>query len=120
MTLDFISTENELRILSNKLIELSETYYKIREEYGKAKCELFVLLVPKQKDAKYARAALERQVMMMISEIEEGDQKDALIANYHEFLQLEQKYKGLERLLAAYETKVSSLQSLMKWQRENG
>jgi hypothetical protein len=116
--MDFIETDAELKDLSSKLMELARLYYETRRDFGKAKKELFILLVPFQNDSKYSRAAIEKQITMMIADSPD-ENKEALSTMYGDYILLEQKYKGLEKLIEAYEAKISSLQSLLKWQRDN-
>lgn len=115
--MDFISVEQEIASLSSKLLELSEKYYEVRCEYGRVKKELYIMLVPVQKIPRYQKMAVDKQLLTLIDENEELSEPLTIL--YQNYILLEQQYKGLEKLIGAYETKISTLQSLMRWQRDN-
>ena len=120
--MDYISTQKELLSLSTKQIELAEKYRQARREFGNAKHNLQIYLVPRQGTKKYQRAALERQIMMLICDLTDEKDEDGLahVVEAQEYLvKSEQEYKGLEKLLEAYTSRITVFQSLMRWQRDN-
>ncbi len=46
--MDIITTQNELRLLTGRLIKWGGKYKEARKAFGDAKCELDILLTPKQ------------------------------------------------------------------------
>jgi hypothetical protein len=120
--MDFVSTELELLELSEKQIELAEEYRKARRAFGKAKHNLQIYLVPRQTISKYQRSSLDRQIMMLLSDMAEEDDEEGLtkVNEAHRiFVRAQQEYKGLEKLIDAYTSRITVFQSLMRWQREN-
>lgn len=114
--MDYLDTERELREKSEKQRGLCEDYEKIRKDFGVAKYNLFVLLTPKQDEKEYRKASLEKQLLMLRRDTQENHKKE--VYDYFEkYITLEQEYKGLEKLIDAYASRISSLQSLMRWQR---
>jgi len=121
--MDYIETERELLDLSNRQIRLAEEYRKARVAFGRAKHNLQIYLVPKQKNPRYQRAALDRQIMMLISDMLTDEDEKGLAhvrLAQEEYIKAQQEYKGLEKLLEAYTSRITVFQSLMRWQRENG
>jgi hypothetical protein len=117
--MDYVSTEIELSELSNKLIEVSRLYYKTRVKYGKVKREIFTLLAPRQSRPEYSKASIDKQLMLLVEETSGEDIGDGVKELFNDLILLEHEYKGLEKILEAYSIRISSLQSLMKWQRDN-
>lgn len=116
--MDFIVVEKELRELANKQRELSGKYAKIRHDYGVARHNLFLLLVAKQKEKDYKKASLDKQIIMLLSETLECN-KIEVYKYAEDYTKLEQDYKGLDKLIEAYASRISSIQSLLRYEREN-
>ena len=55
--LDYINIDEELRALASGQRELAKKYLRIRNNYGQAKWELMLLLVPHLKDDRYRKQA---------------------------------------------------------------
>lgn len=120
--MEYVRAQEELTRLSNKQIELAEEYRKARMAFGEARHNLQVFLVPRQKIPKYQKASLERQIMMLTCDLdEEGDTAALKLVNgaREDLIKSEQEYKGLEKLLEAYTSRITVFQSLMRWQREH-
>jgi len=120
--MDYTQTEQELLGLSNQQIRLAEEYRLARTTFGKAKHNLQIYLVPRQTNSRYQRSALDRQIMMLISDMTEEKDEEGLshvLKAHEDFIKAQQEYKGLEKLLEAYTSRITVFQSLMRWQREN-
>lgn len=105
----------QLNLLTEDLLRFSKEYYEKRMEAARARKHLFVMLALKQNEARYKNAALDRQLLFLLSD----NQGNQMIENmYSEMILAEEAYKGLERIISAYQSKISALQSLMKWGRE--
>ncbi len=116
--LDFIETEQELAQLTAHLIELSKKYSNARHSYGQAKHNLMILLVPYQGKEGFERASIDKQIVRLLKETAEHH-KDEVYIIYKDYVTSRETYKGLEKLIDAYSSKIMTLQSLMRWQREN-
>lgn len=112
---DYITLQEEIEQLTASLIKHSQTYYEKRLTAAKARKHLFVLLALKQNQPRYRSASLDRQLLFLLSENEDNKE---LFDIYSEMITAEEEYKGLEKLITAYQSKISALQSLMKWGRE--
>ena len=116
--MDFIETEQKLGELTGHLIKLSQRYSDARHSYGEAKHNLMILLVPHQGKEGFERAAIDKQIVRLLKETAEHH-KDEVYGIYKNYVTSRETYKGLEKLIDAYSSKVMTLQSLMRWQREN-
>ena len=120
--MDYIETELTLTRLSNTYIEFASQYREARVKYGKAVHNLHIYLVPRQKDQRYRRCSLDRQVLLLLSDVtEEGDDDTVseIMESYEVSIKAREDYKGLEKLLEAYMSRITVFQSLMRWQRDN-
>ena len=116
--LDFVPTQAKLEELTNKLLILGEAYREARESFGDAKNALVVLLIPKQDQAKYQKASFEKQLLLMLNETLEIHRAE--VYQYHEdYVKQRDIYKGLDKQIETITTKIMTIQSLMKWQRQN-
>ena len=95
--LDFVPTQEELRKLTDGLIELSKDYKKARELYGNAKCELDILLTPKQNSADYRKASYEKQLLMLRHDTMENH-RAAIYEHHRNYINQRQIYKGIEKV----------------------
>lgn len=116
--MDIIATEQELRELAEKQREMCEQYFEARKRFGEAKLNLTVLLVPHQEEKDYRKASFEKQLLMLLADTPENH-KPEVYGYYREYIEQEQRYKGLEKIIEAYASRISSLQSLMKWEKQN-
>lgn len=95
--------------LSLKCIE----YAKHREEAGNAKKDLDILLASKYlSDFRSVKKNLgyEMSILMLI------EAEPTARAIYATYITSEAKYKGLERIIDAYQSKLSFIQSVLKYQ----
>ena len=116
--MDFVKTQEELRLLTGKLIKLGRQYKTAREAFGEAKYTLDVELTPKQDDPKYQKASFEKQLLMLRNSTIKKNK--SVIYGYHEdYIKQEQRYKGIEKLMEAIISRITTIQSLIRWQREN-
>lgn len=113
--MDYAYFSQELTSLSNELIKVSERYNQERMKAANCRRTLYVLLAQKQNEARYKSAALDRQLLLLLSD---SNQDPDIKLVYEELLLSEESYKGLEKIINAYQTKISALQSLMKWGRD--
>jgi len=116
--LDFLETEEKLAQLTAHLIELSKKYSDARHIYGQAKHDLMILLVPHQGKEGFERAAIDKQIVRLLGETPEHH-KDEIYSIYKDYVTSRETYKGLEKLIDAYSSKIMTMQSLMRWQRGN-
>lgn len=116
--MDFIATEQELYDLTSQLRTLARQYYNTRKAYGEAKHGLHILLVPHQGEDGFKRASIDKQILNMLS-ITLDNHKEEVYAMYKDYIELEEKYKGLEKLIDATSSRIMAIQSLMRWEREN-
>ena len=117
--IDYISTEEELRELAKGQRELAEKYLKIRKEYGEAKWELMLLLAPELKHERYRKASSQKQILMLMSEALEVH-KTYIYKVTETYTKSIEDYKGLQRLIDANGSRISTLQSLMRYARSGG
>lgn len=101
----------ELHELADKQIELAQQYSEARTKAGEAKKDLDILLaaVFSAIRQKKANAGYETSLIILM--------EDNKIARelYEEMVSNTAKYKGLERLIEAYQGKISLAQSVMKY-----
>lgn len=111
--MDFVASERELSQLSADQAKLARRYAAERNAYGEASWEVMVLLVPHQAEDHYRKAAYEKQLVMLLGDCPEAAEpvKRLTLA--------QQRYKGLEKMLDQKAARISSLQSLMRYARQN-
>ena len=111
--MDFVGAEKELRKLSDSYAKLARRYAEERNWYGESELEVMFLLVPHQDDRAYQKASYEKQLVMLLGDCPEAE--DAVRA-----MKLSrERYKGLEKMLDQRAARISALQSLMRYAREN-
>ena len=115
--MDFIEVEQRLRELSENLQKNSKRYCNVRMRFGRAKHNLYILLAPKQNEHDYRKAALEKQLIMLLAETPENH-KPEVQGYYKNYVRLEQQYKGLEKIIEATAESIRAIQSLIRWERE--
>ena len=116
--MDFISVEEELKKLAEEQRELCQKYYDARHNFGIAKHNFLLLLTPKQSEKNYQKASIEKQMLMLLNETPENH-KTEVYEYYKSVIELEQEYKGLEKLVDAFASRISAIQSLLKWEKSN-
>lgn len=116
--MDYIETQETLAELTKKVIHYSHKYSEARTRYGQAARAIMILLVPKQKQDSYQRISLDKQILRLLSETPE-DHKEEVYGYFREYKEAREEYKGLEKIIDAYSSKIMTLQSLMRWEREN-
>lgn len=116
--MDFIETQRQIEKLGQKLLALAEEYRAKRTAYGKARSRLILHLIPMQNNPKYQKAALERQYIMLLQDAKDED-RQKVQKIYREMIESHEEYKGLEQLIDAHKARLSSLQSLMKWEHQS-
>ena len=116
--IDYISTEEELRKLAEAQRKLAYKYAKIRNDFGQARWEVMLLLTPHLAEDKYRKASAEKQILMLLSDTLENHKAEVygICETYTKALQ---QYKGLERILDANSSRISAIQSLLRYAREN-
>ena len=110
------SYEEELNDLTDRRIKLANKYATARKSYGEHKSELDLLLAGKilKMQEKKKNIGVEMALIMLIGE--EGDwAKTAYAAMVKEY----NNFKALERMLDAYDNKITAIQSILRFYREN-
>ena len=107
---------------NNQRIELAREYSKCRETAHTSKYNLDMILVSKLSDIRAYKANVGIDMAYLIL-LEDGflpeDQRNEAKEYYKEWKTNEGKYKGLERLMSAVESKITFIQSLMRYERDN-
>ena len=116
--MDLTTVVRDLDRLFASQADFSKRYYEARKKFAQARYNLTLLLIPKQEDKDYRKASFEKQLLMLLGETPENHKKE-VHEYYKDFVTYEQEYKGLEVLVESISSRISSLQSLMKWVREN-
>ena len=117
--LDYINIDEELRALASGQRELAKKYLRIRNNYGQAKWELMLLLVPHLKDDRYRKASSAKQVLMLLSDTLEVH-KVEVYGIAEKYTKTLESFKGLQRLIDANASRISTIQSLMRYASQNG
>lgn len=111
------SYEEQIIEWTDKVVELSIEYAKERTAYGNTKSKLDILLagkilsfVDKKKNCGYEMGL---QLLMATTL---NDEPKVL---YQSMIQHDNRYKALEMMIKAYESKIMSTQSIMRYNREN-
>lgn len=103
-------------------IKLARDYSSAREKAAKAKVELEMILVANLREIREEKSNVGYEMALLIL-LEPGmlfnDVHDVAIKLYKEMNEETARYKGLEKLLDAYETKTTYIQSVMRYEREN-
>jgi len=116
--MDYIETQRTLDDLTRQVIDYSHKYHDARMRFGKASKAIMVLLVPKQKEPAYQKISMEKQILRLMSDSPE-DHKEEVYGYFREYKESREEYKGLEKIIDAYSSKIMTIQSLMRWEREN-
>jgi len=107
---------NKLKEVADEQIKRARDYEKARTVAGKAKSDLDILLAAKFSTIRAAKSnvGIEAALVMLM--------ENNTVAQhlYREMIENEAKYKSLERIIDALDSKVKLGQSLMRYERENG
>src|SRR3990167_6144803 len=99
--------------LTDSLILDAEAYKNARLAAGEAKKELEILLASKYlSDFRKEKKNLGYEMALLLLLEHEPSARET----YEQFIREESKYKGLEKIIEAKQTKISFLQSLLKYQ----
>ena len=108
--MDYIQAKS-LSQIADKQVILAEEYESARRKSGKAESELKLILASKLAElrGKKKNIGIEMAILMLL--------EDDKIARglYKEFTEQEAIYKGLEKLLDAYASKLITEQAIMKF-----
>ena len=115
---DYIETVQFMRECNRDLTERSEEYCRVRTEYGEARARLMVHLILKQRHEKYQKAAIDKQILFLASGTPK-DNFDAMSDDVQRYFKLRERYKGLKMIIKAIETKITTKQTEMNYQRNN-
>lgn len=116
MTMDYMTTRQELEELTQQVCSLANIYMASRSLSGEAKTKLDIILASKLKDLRKIRSNIGYD-MGLIALMEDGDKE---IENYYTTYMTEtDKYKGLEKVINALETKISVIQSMLKYEKDH-
>lgn len=102
----------ELSKVADEQVEIAKQYEKARKKSGLAKTQLDLILTSKLRELRSDKKNLgvEMAILMLMEE-------DAVARDlYKEYMDEEAKYKGLERILDAYASKLITEQAIMKYQ----
>jgi hypothetical protein len=102
---------NEVEGITNLCVTLSDSYYKERVKSAEARVNFEILLVasmPKYRDERKSMG-FEMACLRLMEDSEDAQ------AYYKTWKESEAKFKGLEKLLNANETKISFAQSKLRY-----
>lgn len=119
--MDYHTAKDYLPVLDNR-IKLAEDYRKARTKAADAKYGLELMLVSSlsriredKPNVGYDMAILMLLEPFFLSE----DDMEVAQKFYQDMLKYTAEYKGLERMMGALESKVTFVQSLMRYERES-
>lgn len=111
--------DEQLEMYTDRRIDLATKYAKERKAYGDAKSEIDIIyasriitLVEKKKNLGYETGLL----MLIAQEKESG--VEILSEIYQSMIKHFNNYKAIERMIDAIESKIMSIQSVMRYNRE--
>lgn len=105
-----ITKANELSQIANHQMENAKSYADARVKAGKAEYSLKILLTSKLKELRGNKKNLGIEMALLML-MEDNETARNL---YAEWMEWESKYKGLEKLLEAYASKLITEQAIMK------
>ena len=117
--IDYIPMEEELSNLAKDQRELAYKYINIRNNYGQAKWEIMLLIAPLLKDDRYRKASSHKQILMLMEEALEVH-KEYIYKTAETYTKALEQYKGLQRLINANASRISTIQSLMRYAGQGG
>lgn len=107
--------ETELHELTTRRVDLANKYAVERKTYGESKAEIDIILAgyildmqEKKKNIGYEMAL----ITLIARKPEVGQVYKKMISHYN-------NYKAIEKMIDATESRIMSLQSVMKFYREN-
>ena len=107
-----IEKQEEVRALCNKNVELAEKYFHLREEAGIANTEFDILLTAELPAIRQERKGIGYDMACLV--LMEDDEVARNL--YKEWKIKESQYKGLEKLMEAYNSKIIMEMALSKHQ----
>lgn len=117
--MSILDYSEQLASLTNSRLEFATKYAKERKAYGEVKGEIDIIyaskilgMLERKKNLGYETGLL----MLIAQEKAEGVQ--ILSDMYKEMIKHYNNYKAVERMLDALETKIMSIQSIMRYNRE--
>lgn len=108
--------EVELQELTKRRIELANKYATERSAYGKAKADIDIIFAGKIISMTEKKKNLGYEMGLILLMAQEGEYFREL---YKSLVTHLNNYKALERMIDAVESKIMSLQSIMRFYREN-
>lgn len=105
-----IDKAHELSQVANKQIEIAQEYSAARNKAGVAEYQLKLILASKLSELRVGRKNLGIEMALLM--LMETDQVARGL--YEEWMASEAKYKGLEKILDSYSSKLITEQALMK------
>jgi hypothetical protein len=107
-------TLNEIESICNLCVTLSNDYYQERVKSAEAKVNFEILMTASMLEMRTERKGIGYDMACLRLMEDSETAKDF----YKAWKESEAKYKGLERLLSANETKISFAQSKLKYQSQ--
>jgi hypothetical protein len=106
----------EVYRISNEIIDLAKSYKASRDAYAEAKLFLDYNIAKNMSEFRQKRANIGYEMaLLMLLEQDSPEIKE----NYQTYIIQENQFKGLERLIEAYNSKISLTQSLIKHKAVN-
>ena len=101
----------EIALIADKQIEIAKQYEEARRKSGEAEGDLKLILTSRLKELRGTKKniGVEMAILMLM---EENATAQKL---YKDWVTWESKYKGLEKLLDAYASKLITEQAIMKY-----
>jgi len=119
--MDFMEAKAHMPIINNR-VELAKSYRDARKKASEAKYNLEVILaanLSRIRDMK-SNVGYDMAILMMLEPgFLSDDIRSAVLAHYRDMSKYTSEYKGLERLMSALESKVTFVQSLMRYERDS-
>lgn len=105
----------DVKDLADEKYGFCKDYAEQRKKYGQAKSELDIHYATEIKSISEVKknAGYETGLLILIS------LNSKLRTIYKEMIQAEQNYKALEKIIDGFDSKISSLQSVMKYNAKN-
>ena len=116
--MDFVESERELRKISESQRKLTHRYADIRNQYGQAKWDLILLLIPHQNDDRYRKASWDKQVQMLLADTPENH-KTEVYGIAEKYTKCKEQYKGIDKMIEMRSSRITAIQSLRRYAREN-
>ena len=111
-----IMFDEELRELTDRRIDLANKYAVERKAYGETKSEIDIIYAAHILRLTEKRKVLGYETGLILLMAEEGDYFKEL---YIKMIGSYNNYKAIEKMIEAVESKIMSMQSVMRFYREN-